>query len=339
MRMPYDVNTDFASLVPFELRPVPRVSEVGVDEFDRMVLSSQTPVIIEGTESTWPAMSSWQDHTRLTELVGADPTVFCRQVADPAEPYQEDYQSLSFGRLIDEVFVEGASRNYLTQGLVFPPEGFFLRIARSSYPAHLQSLAVDCRLPPFVNRADLLEGVLWLGSGGQVTPLHFDDSDNLNVVIRGRKRWLLFPPSEIRNLCIDGNEARGSVVSSFEQLTADGRWRGGDVDHAYICETLPGQTLYVPAGYLHQVYSSDEPSIALNFWFIDQFNAAQVARSLRLRTIRRGGINNRAKRVAYGAALFGAIVFLRLKFLLRPSSMPIPDLQLGPTGYTSVQGL
>lgn len=284
-------------------------------------------------------MTRWQDHTRLTELVGADTEVFCRQVIDPAAPYEENYEPLPFGQLMHEVFEAGTSRNYLTQGLLFPPVGFLRRLARSAYPALLEALAVDCAVPSFVDADDLLEGIIWLGVGGQVTPLHFDEANNLNVLLRGRKRWLLFPPSEIRNLCVDGNDARGSVVSSIEQLTEGSRWRGGDVTCAYTCETGPGEMLYVPTGYLHQVYSSDEPSIAVNFWFIDANSPVELGRTLRSRTTRRMGINQPAKRLVYAALLLGATAFLRMQFLLRPSSMPVQDFNIGPTGYKSVQGL
>ena len=285
---------------------MPRVSHVGVEEFDRLCRRSSVPVIIEDALDDWPAVSSWQDHHRLLELVGADTEVFCRQVVDPAAAYQEDYVPIPFGQLLDEVFEKGTSRNYLTQGLIFRPEGFLGRIGRSTYPAFLDALAVDCRLPAFVDPAGLVEGVIWLGSGGQVTPLHFDEAENLHAAIRGRKPWLLFPPAELRHLCIDGNEARGSVASSFERLTEGGRWQGGPVAHGYVCHTGPGDMLYVPNGFLHQVYSSGEPSISVNFWYLDLNSIRDLGRTAQGLSIRRGGIHQPAKRLAYATLVVAA---------------------------------
>lgn len=168
--MPYDVDSDLAAAVPFELRPVPRVSHVGVEEFDRLCRRSSVPVIIEDALDDWPAVSAWQDHRRLLELVGADSEVFCRQVADPAADFQEDYEPVRFGQLVEEVFEQGTSRNYLTQGLVFRPQGFLARIGRSTYPALLDALAVDCRLPPFVDPDGLLEGCSGSGAEARSRP-------------------------------------------------------------------------------------------------------------------------------------------------------------------------
>jgi hypothetical protein len=336
--VPYDLDTDFAARFPFELRPVPRLRSVGADEFRRMTRGPAVPVIVEDATAGWTAPQAWRDPARLVELVGADTEVYCRTVRDPASPYQEDYEALRFGQLVHEVFVDGRSDHYLTQGLVFPPTGFLRRMVRGTFPAHLQALAADCGVPSFIPPTALVEGVLWLGVGGQVTPLHFDDSDNLNVCLQGRKRWLLFPPREVRNMCIDGNEARGSVVSSIEQLTAGGQWRGGDVRFGYVCETGPGETLLVPAGYLHQVYSSTEPSIAVNFWFSEQNDLVGLLRSLRQITIRRVGVNQPVKRLVYGALVAGKYTQLRLQYLLAPSSLPEPEIGLGATGYLNTQG-
>jgi len=113
--MHYAVDSDLAAAVPFELRPVPRVSRVGVEEFARLCRRSSVPVIIEDALDDWPATSLWQDHRRLLELVGADTEVFCRQVADPAAAYREDYEAVRFGQLLEEVFEHRGSSNYLTK--------------------------------------------------------------------------------------------------------------------------------------------------------------------------------------------------------------------------------
>jgi len=315
------------------------VSRVGVEEFDRLCRRSSVPVIIEDALDDWPATSLWQDHRRLLELVGADTEVFCRQVADPAAAYREDYEAVRFGQLLEEVFEHGGSSNYLTQGLIFRPEGFLGRVGRAVYPALLDALAVDCRLPPFVDPAGLIEGVMWLGSGGQVTPLHFDAAENLHAAIRGRKQWLLFPPSELRHLCIDGNEARDTMTSSFEQLTEGGRWRGGPVAHGYVCHTGPGDMLYLPNCYLHQVYSSGEPTISVNFWYVDLNSARDLARTMQGLSIRRGGIHQRPKRAAYAALALGGLLSMRARYVLRPDSLPASEPALGTTYETKQQFL
>jgi hypothetical protein len=40
----------------------------------------------------------------------------------------------------------------------------------------------------------------WMGSGGQLTPLHFDDNENLMVLLSGQKTFTLFPPNQAKFL-------------------------------------------------------------------------------------------------------------------------------------------
>jgi hypothetical protein len=37
---------------------------------------------------------------------------------------------------------------------------------------------------------------MWAGPAGHVEYLHYDDEDNLHLVVCGRKHWLLFPPAD-----------------------------------------------------------------------------------------------------------------------------------------------
>lgn len=36
----------------------------------------------------------------------------------------------------------------------------------------------------------------WVGANTHVEPLHYDDDDNLHLMLRGSKRWIIFPPSQ-----------------------------------------------------------------------------------------------------------------------------------------------
>lgn len=308
-------------------------------EFRRTVRRDATPVVLKGAIDSWPAVQSWLNPERMVDLVGADTEVFCRQVTDPAGDYAEEYLPIRFGDFVQEIFELGVSSNYLTQGLVFEPEGLLRSTIRTTYPALLQDLAADVGVPDIVPRSELLEGVMWMGVGSQVTPLHFDEPDNVNCLIEGRKRWVLFPPSERRHLLLEGETARGSVLSSIEQLTEGATWRGGPLEQAYTCETGPGDSLFVPAGYAHQVYSSSESSIAINFWLCDTRSPRSLARLVRDRSLRRMGFDNRLRRAVWAALFVGGMTALQARYLLRPSSMPEPDLRVGPTSYISKSGL
>ena len=102
---------------------------------------------------------------------------------------------------------------------------------------------------------------------------------------------------------------------------------------AYTCETAPGQVLYVPSGYVHQVYSGPEPSIAVNFWYADLGSARHMARVLRGMSARRMGYRQPIKRIVW-AAIASAVLGKELAvWNLRRRRVADPVLRLGPTGY------
>ena len=55
-------------------------------------------------------------------------------------------------------------------------------------------------LPAVAAELELVLANLWLGAGETVSPLHYDEYDNVLLVLRGRKELLLFPPSDLEHL-------------------------------------------------------------------------------------------------------------------------------------------
>ena len=328
-------DTDFSRALPFALQAVPVVGAVSASEFRRDFQLPGRPVVLNREMQAWAAVERWKDPSRLVALTSPDRVVYCRQRADPGRAYTEDYVPLKWQHLISEVFEAPYTSHYLTQGLIFRARGFSRMLARLRFPAFLEELAEDCALPSVIDPELLHQGVLWLGSGGQITPLHFDEQENLNGTIRGRKRWLLFPRSEARSLLLPGHDGRGSILSSLEMLSRDGSWHGGPVTQAFYCETAPGQMLYLPAGYLHQVYSSNEPNIAVNFWYIDPSNVRLAARALNARATRHRGFHQPLRLAAQIALMMCALTPLRLGYALRREPVAEPAYELGPTGYAS----
>ena len=55
-------------------------------------------------------------------------------------------------------------------------------------------------LPAVAAELELVLANLWLGAGETVSPLHYDEYDNVLLVLRGRKELLLFPPADLEHL-------------------------------------------------------------------------------------------------------------------------------------------
>jgi lysine-specific demethylase 8 len=330
--MTLTITTDVQALVPFELQKPKRIAHVDRQTFDSTIRPANEPFVIEGAMTDWPSIETWVNPDRLSELIGDDATVFCRRVVEDVEKYQEDFIPYRFGDFLNEVYEIGESDHYLTQALVFEPIGFLRKVIRSSFPGLLQVLAQDCALPPFVERDEIAEGILWMGSGEQVTPLHYDPAENLNCTIMGSKRWILFPPDEGPNLLVGGHDGSDSMLSSLDELTEGGVWRGGDVRQAYEVTMAPGEILYLPAGYSHHVFSSREPSAAVNFWFVEN-KLATFKMYTYWQSLDRYGYGHPTRRRAYQASIMAGLLALKAVYRIRPQLIPSPDLVVGEAAY------
>lgn len=93
----------------------------------------------------------------------------------------------------------------------------------------------------------------WLGPAGTVTPLHCDYDDNIFAQIWGRKRIFLSPPHH--EAFLYPKEANAILFGSPFDPEAPDFERFPLARQATMIECLvePGDMLYVPAGWYHQV--------------------------------------------------------------------------------------
>lgn len=54
--------------------------------------------------------------------------------------------------------------------------------------------------PPFVPRKRFQPPTLWMGTSTADTKLHSDCCDNFVMMIAGKKRWIIAPPTDARHL-------------------------------------------------------------------------------------------------------------------------------------------
>ncbi|KQQ97226.1 cupin-like domain-containing protein [Massilia sp. Leaf139] len=105
----------------------------------------------------------------------------------------------------------------------------------------------------------------WLGPAGTVTPLHADYDDNLFVQIWGSKRIFLAPPHH--DAFLYPREANALLFGSPFDPEAPDYERFPLARQAALVELVvqPGDMLYVPAGWFHQVRSLSF-SLSSNRW-------------------------------------------------------------------------
>ena len=113
---------------------------------------------------------------------------------------------------------------------------------------------------------------LWAGNR-VVTPAHFDASHNLAVVACGRRRFTLFPTDQVANLYIGPLDfaPTGAAITLARPDQPDferhPRLREA-LANALVAELEPGDALYMPPLWWHQVESLEPLNALVNYWWM-----------------------------------------------------------------------
>ncbi len=136
--------------------------------------------------------------------------------------------------------------------------------------------AAEC-LPGFAeaNTLDLppsgTEPRIWIGNRLTVAT-HFDLSANIACVVAGRRRFTLFPPQQTPNLYLGPFELSpaGVPVSMVDTAAPDlerfPRFREA-MAAAQTAELEPGDAIYIPYFWWHEVRSLERFNMLVNYWW------------------------------------------------------------------------
>lgn len=142
----------------------------------------------------------------------------------------------------------------------------------------VQSIPTEGALPGFAgaNPQPLLEDALaapriWLGNA-IVTATHFDMNYNIACAVAGRRRFTLFPPEQLKNLYLGPLEftPAGPPVSLVDIANPDlarfPRFQEAWAS-AQSAELEPGDAIYIPYFWFHNVESLDRFTVLVNYWW------------------------------------------------------------------------
>jgi hypothetical protein len=235
------------------------------------LLRSTEPVLIRGLVSAWPAaqagLESAQAATAYLRAFCGDATVGAW--AGPPEIegrffYNADLsgfnyqpQRLKLSAVLDELDRQcGAPR---------PPA------------LYVGSTTIDACLPGFRDANDVALGErqalasIWIGNRTRIAA-HHDLPDNLACVVAGRRRFTLFPPSELPNLYIGPLDftPAGQAVSLIDFAKPDlqrfPRFAQA-LEHAQVAELQPGDAVFIPSMWWHHVEALDPFNVLVNYWW------------------------------------------------------------------------
>ncbi|WP_075185794.1 cupin-like domain-containing protein [Teredinibacter haidensis] len=112
---------------------------------------------------------------------------------------------------------------------------------------------------------------IWIGNR-TLTSAHYDFSNNLACCLVGKRRFTLFPPDQIANLYPGPLEPTpgGQVVSMVDFNNPDFDIFPRFTDALAACEVAdlePGDVLFYPAMWWHQVESLSDFNVMMNYWW------------------------------------------------------------------------
>lgn len=114
---------------------------------------------------------------------------------------------------------------------------------------------------------------LWIGTPTRIAA-HNDFPDNLACCVAGRRRFVLFPPDQFRNLYLGpiDNTPAGRAVSMVDFHAPDFEAHpdfSEALGHAQVADLEPGDALFIPSMWWHHVEGLSPFNILLNYWWRD----------------------------------------------------------------------
>jgi hypothetical protein len=204
------------------------------------------PVVMEGVVSAWPACSKWSPEylrarigDRIVEYQGD-------RGSDPDYELKKDQhkRSSTFAEFMDRIGAGNGNDYYIT--------AYNSGVNQDA----LEPLRDDLgRLDEYLqHEPGRLEAMFWIGPKDTFTPLHHDLTNNLLVQFVGRKRVTLVSPAETPRLYNDLH-----VFSAVRNLTAPDLSQFPLVESVERHEIVlnPGDALFIPIGWWHQITSLD----------------------------------------------------------------------------------
>lgn len=141
---------------------------------------------------------------------------------------------------------------------------------------YISSTPVNQHLPTFLhenNNAFLnkdMQPQFWISNQVTVAP-HFDIPDNIACCVSGKRKFTLFPPDQISNLYVGPVDLTpaGQPISLVDINNPDydnyPKFKEA-LKHAQVAELEPGDALYIPSLWWHNVESLDKFNMLLTYF-------------------------------------------------------------------------
>ena len=262
------------------------VNSKGVGQSDSsnglgQLCSAAQPLVIRGLVSDWPAVQAANGDNLLNYLAQystAEPVTLYRLPpgANGRIFYNQDFSGFNFQaakkplaevfRLLREEQRQATHTSYYMGST--PVERFLPNFARDNNITRVAAVAeyfAELAAEPLVS--------IWLGTATHIAA-HYDFPQNIACCIAGKRRFVLLPPQAVSGLYVGPLEMTpsGQPISLVDFNRPDLRRfpRFADVmTQARVAELAPGDGIYIPSMWWHQVESYGAINGLVNYWWRD----------------------------------------------------------------------
>ena len=245
-----------AASVRGDVTHVPRIGPLDVATF-RAFAEAGIPFVIVGLVEHWP-IARFTPETLVAQFGELPVTARVGDYVKTAFSPKREMEAMPLARYFEILQSDAAA---------LPPY-----LGNQQLPA----LASLCKWPRYFEQYKTPR--IWLGPANTVTPLHCDFTDNLFAQIWGYKRFALCAPHH--DAVLGTREANPLLfASTFNPEAPDyAKFPRARQIPWLDCVVAPGELLYLPSGWFHQVRAL-EFSLSANRWAMDPPMALSGARA------------------------------------------------------------
>ena len=257
------------------MRPIAEYEPMDRERFEREIVPRGEPAVFRGLVADWPAVRAAKegpdilaDMLRFVATEEPFQAWFASPEVEGRFNYNADLSGFNFERklaTLDQLLELLLRQRGTEQPYSMYAGGIPIR-------KHMPSLIPNIAVPMLDMARDTLIS-LWVGNRTH-TATHWDQSQNLACVVAGHRRFTLFPPEQLQNLYVGPLEfTLAGQPTSLVDIDAPNLEKyprfAEALKAARRAELGPGDALYIPAMWWHDVLSLDDFGCLINFWWRD----------------------------------------------------------------------
>lgn len=254
--------------------------ETPAGELTEAHIHATQPLVLKGLVKHWPLKQEADNSSDaavayLKSFYNGKPAFayFGDQTIAGNYSYTDDVSSLNYESkpaAIDEVL------DLITAHINTPkPPSFYIasNVIEANFPSmsEVNPLHIPVAQKEFATEPPIPS--IWIGNKS-VARCHYDASDNIACCVAGKRRFIVFPPDQISNLYpgplapTPGGQAITMVDFHNPDFDKYPRFKDA-LAHAQIAELEPGDAIFIPSMWWHQVEGLNDFNIMINYWWSD----------------------------------------------------------------------